>query len=305
MSTQPQAIAPAVLPESPLVSNAKLRQIYTLMLHCRAAESQVRALVAHNLVAGEMVASLAPGAAEAAMLAATAVDLGPRDTLLCARRDWLPAIFKGVPLAKVARFLLAGAGARALSDSAHGLNALPARPESQLEKAIEAAVAQKRRKGTLALAYIAGSASYAAWQQALLLAAGRCLPLVLVCRTGSAFASDDAAQQAVDFSALASASEVPHIHVDGGDALAIYRVAQESTGRARRRIGPALIECRIEKNAVVDESFAAMERHLAAKGVFTPAWQQETESAFARQFEAALFSARRRADSHSQAAVRA
>lgn len=294
MSTHPVTPqqVPSFLPESPLVPNARLRQIYTLMLQCRALHQRIGSLVAEGRVAAELL----PPAGEEATLASTAAELRPGDALLCSRRDWLPAMLKGVPLAKITRWLLAGPGSRprALSDGAYHLEALPSRPDSQLASALETAITHKRKKNSLALAYIGSEVSAAAWQQALEPAARRRLPVLFVCRTSTQ------QPQPADLLALAHASQTPHIYVDGGDALAVYRVAQEATGRARRKLGPTLIECRLESSppstgagtsSLESDPFAAMERHLAAKGIFSPAWKQEVEAAFTQQLESALLSA--------------
>lgn len=286
MSTHPVAPPPAILPESPLVPNARLRQIYTLMLRCRAVHARVASLVAE----GRVAAALLPPSGGEAMLASTAVELRSGDTLCCTRQDWLPAIIKGVPLAKVARWLLASTGSRQrlLSDPAHRLQLLPSQPGSQLAAVVEAAAAHKRRKGSLALACIGSEPPVEAWEQALQLAGRRRLPLLFLCRSGSA------QPDAPDFSALAQTTQTPHIYVDGSDALAVYRVAQEATGRARRGLGATLIECHIDTRTLEPDPFAAMERHLAAKGVWSLAWKQETEAAIAQELEAALHSAAQR-----------
>lgn len=277
--------SPVVVPESPLVSNARLRQIYTLMLQCRVLRARIGSLIAE----GRIVAELLPPGGEEAALAATAVELRPGDRLFCARRDWLPAMLKGVPLEKITRWLLASSGSRqrALSDAAHGLQALSSRPEAQLADILEAATVCKRRKGSLVQAHIRSKIPADTWEQTLRIAARRRLPLIFICHTGAG------QPQAHDYEFLTQASQTPHIHVDGGDALAVYRVVQEATGRARRGLGATLIECRIDESAesVALGAFLSMEDHLAAKGVFSTAWKDETETAFAQQLETALHSA--------------
>ena len=294
--------SPVVLPESPLVPNARLREIYTLMLDCRALQTRVRSLAAE----GRLPADLLPPAGEEAILAASVIELRAGDTLCCSRHDWLPATLKGVPLKKLARWLLTGGGRRALGDSTHHVQALPARPQAQLAAILETATAHKRKKGSLALAFLSRELPTETLREALKTASRRRLPLLLVCRTNSTLAG------AEDLNTLAQASEIPHIYIDGSDALALYRVAQEATGRARRRLGPTLIECCIESTRPKNpdnsnphnrnsdnpnleaDPFTAMERHLTAKGAFSLAWQQETEAAFAHKLESALLSVDRK-----------
>jgi len=290
--------SPAIVPESPLVSNARLRQIYTFMLHCHIAQARISSLVAQGRIAAELLSA----AGGEATLASAAVELRPDDTLCCARHDWLPAILKGLPLEKVVRWLLASVGSRprALSDNSHQLLALPLRPEAQFASVVEAAAAHKRRKGSLIQAYIGNEPAADAWQAPLRLAARRRLPLVFICRTNLTQPGLN------DFEALAQTAQTPYIHVDGGDALAVYRVAQEATGRARRGLGPTLIECRLQttgKSGGASDPFAAMERHLTAKGIFSADWKHEIEAAFTQQLEGALNSAEQRTAARTAAST--
>jgi TPP-dependent pyruvate/acetoin dehydrogenase alpha subunit len=183
-----------------------------------------------------------------------------------------------------------------LSDAAHRLQALPSRPEAQLAGVLETAIAHKRRKGSLVQAYIRSQISVEAWQEALRMVARRRLPLIFVCHTGAG------QPHAHDYESLAQASQTPHIHVDSGDALAVYRVVQEATGRARRGLGSTLIECRLDASAesVASDAFADMERHLAAKGVFSVSWKDEIEAAFSQELETVLRSAERHTNSRAE-----
>jgi TPP-dependent pyruvate/acetoin dehydrogenase alpha subunit len=70
---------------------------------------------------------------------------------------------------------------------------------------------------------------------------------------------------------------VPGIPVDAGDAVALYRVAQESMGRTRGGDGPVLIECvgyradGRDRAAAVDP-LAQMQAFLLNRKVCTKAW---------------------------------
>jgi TPP-dependent pyruvate/acetoin dehydrogenase alpha subunit len=70
---------------------------------------------------------------------------------------------------------------------------------------------------------------------------------------------------------------VPGIPVDVGDAVALYRVAQESIGRTRGGDGPVLIECiqcRVEgKGAGASaDPVEEMAKFLLGRKVCTKAW---------------------------------
>ena len=71
-----------------------------------------------------------------------------------------------------------------------------------------------------------------------------------------------------DWSAKAIREDVPCIPVDAHDAVALYRVAQETTVRARNHGGPSLIDCKQVQLARGDSNPAArMEAHLRRKGI--------------------------------------
>lgn len=73
---------------------------------------------------------------------------------------------------------------------------------------------------------------------------------------------------AFDWSARALLENVPCIPVDAHDAVALYRVAQETILRARNQGGPSLIDCKQIQMARGDSNpVARMEAHLRRKGL--------------------------------------
>jgi TPP-dependent pyruvate/acetoin dehydrogenase alpha subunit len=288
---------PAATPESPLVNNAKLRQIYTMMVQCRAFAEHLPAWIAE----GHIAAALQPAAGQEALLAATAVDLRPGDALCFAPSDWLTAMLKGSPLTTLARFLLASTGSRRFKDAARHLRILPEDAEMQLTIAQESALMQKRRKGSLTVLYLTGNAPLDAWEKTLALTGRRRLPLLIVCRTPLLYESSHAIPPPGTLGSLAQTNGIPHIIVDGRDALAVYRVAQEANGRARRGIGATLIECQLEesvslesrRSSAISDPIAGIESHLSSKGIFTPEWKEEILTGFIHSLNTALASASR------------
>ena len=85
---------------------------------------------------------------------------------------------------------------------------------------------------------------------------------------------------------------VPGIPVDAGDAVALYRVAQESMGRTRGGDGPVLIECmeyRLEGkggSAPVDP-LVQMSEFLLGRKVCTKAWLEGAGDRLRRRIAAA------------------
>ena len=82
-------------------------------------------------------------------------------------------------------------------------------------------------------------------------------------------------------SALCEDLGFPGVVVDGGDVVAVWRVAQESIHRARNGSGPTLIDCRAESTA---DPLAHMEHYMRKRSV----WADEWRSKLTEQFEAEL-----------------
>jgi pyruvate dehydrogenase E1 component alpha subunit len=72
------------------------------------------------------------------------------------------------------------------------------------------------------------------------------LPLIFVCENNYyGISMSQARHQAIkDIADRGAAYGVPGIAVDGNDVLAVYEVAKEAVDRARKGLGPTLIECK-------------------------------------------------------------
>ena len=89
---------------------------------------------------------------------------------------------------------------------------------------------------------------------------------------------------------MALRCRVPGIPVDADDAVAIYRVAQESIGRARIGGGAALMECvpfvpegAAGKGTASSDGIAGLERYLLQRGVATRVWMEREAKGFAKR----------------------
>jgi len=88
-------------------------------------------------------------------------------------------------------------------------------------------------------------------------------------------------------SALALRCGVPGISVDAQDAVAIYRVAQESIGRARAGGGAALIECVPfvlaggKGNGKPADAIAVLESSMLHRRIATTVWVDRETRRFA------------------------
>lgn len=309
------APSPAVAHESPLISHDKLRLLYATMLKCRTLEERARILFKQSKFTGNYYAAIGQEAAAVG----TAIDLRPDDTIGPSHRDFITAFIKGAPLDKMFCHLFARANSpdKGRSSPAHfgyaPLNVIT--PSStiaaQLNIATGVALANKMKKNdSIAVAYSGdGSTSLGFWHEALNFAGVHDLPIIFVCQNNLWAESVNLKFQTKvpDISVKAQSYGFPGITVDGNDVVAVYRVAQEAFARARRGHGPTLIECKTYRwygHSEIDpgkyrdpeeverwkakDPIAGMEKHLASKGLFTPAWKQELLDAFNKELDAAI-----------------
>ena len=114
------------------------------------------------------------------------------------------------------------------------------------------------------------------WSEALAYATRAALPLVLVC---AAVQSQRGAQKALaitweTISRLAKSSKLPVLTVDGTDAVAIYRVMQEATHRARQGDGAAVIWCALpamSDRTAANDPIRTLQRYLKVRGLLPTA----------------------------------
>ncbi|WP_089407846.1 thiamine pyrophosphate-dependent enzyme [Granulicella rosea] len=201
--------------ENPLIPNQRLRDIYIAMVQTRLLGKRK-----------PRTASIALG--REALWAATAIGL--RDAL----GDLVSETGAGVALDIILGAELKKVVSGKAGGSPHRLPTLGKAPE-RLQLALGAAMALKAAAQKNVLLVYADQADLprADWRAVLGTALGGELPVVFVvsCEAGASY----------DLAALSQARGVPGIAVDASDAIALYRVAQESIGRARADGGPALI----------------------------------------------------------------
>ena len=202
--------------ENPLLPHCKLRELHALMLRCRDLERKQK--------------SRSP--AREALLAATSIHLLPGDLLSANPND-----FAASQLAPEPR--KAGRG-----------GSLIAVPSPGMRLALCAAAARGLQASAtegLVLAFAEAGSAEPGWQQALEWAQQSQLPLLLACTdaTGGRRASSVKRREPrLDFSTISKFTrrlKLPVLTVDGEDAVAVYRVMQESVLRARLGGGPAVL----------------------------------------------------------------
>lgn len=206
--------------ENPLIPNKRLRHIYTAM-------AELRLLEQHLAKQGRKPP--APRTGEEAILASTVLSLIAGDLT----SD--PGTGTAINFLREAK--LSGLRAAPAIDKSQLPSA--AAPATRLHLAIGAALAP-RKKGSIVLAYLYPSElPLSDWKPIFRMASEHNAPIIFVAlpTVGKSTLTPG------KISATATAAGVPGIPVDAADAVALYRVVQESLLRARSGGGPVLMEC--------------------------------------------------------------
>ena len=201
--------------ENPLLPHSKLRELHALMLRYRGLERKQKS----------------GGSAREALLAATLIQLLPGDLLSATAGD-------------VTTGQLAPAAKKPSVGSVVGGAALDVRLPlcAAAARGLQAAGAEG-----IVLAFARAGDTELGWTGALEWAQAAQLPLILACAdaTGGAVSrSVKRREPAIDFvtmSRFAKRLKLPVLTVDGEDAVAVYRVMQESVLRTRMGGGPAVL----------------------------------------------------------------
>ena len=130
------------------------------------------------------------------------------------------------------------------------------------------------KRGSLVVAYVGhDELGKKEWRQVLETASKLDLPMIFVVLPGTGKDQGGVRQ----LSAKARAWGMPGLPVDANDAVALYRVTQESLGRIRGGGGPVLIECKGyrvegEQENSDDDPLEQMKSFLLSRKVCTEAW---------------------------------
>jgi len=280
-----------------LIDDAKLKQLYAIMLRCRLLTEYARRLRRSKTLYD---ASLG----QEAIAAGCAIDLRPEDTIALASHDSIASLVKGVALSDVvaqmyARDNTAGWPAhnviRGLSSLSSGLSS----GQGELFQAVvDKALANKRENKGNVVVVFTGVAATALdyWHQALRSAARRSLPVIFVVENNpwAGVAGTKARNGMGNLPLKAQKDGLTSITVDGNDVVAVYRVAYESLERVRRGGGAVLIEAKpyrqhghVLLNSERDP-LTHMERYLTAKKLFTARWKNGLVQQFSRELSAAV-----------------
>ena len=278
--------------ENPLVPNKKLRQMYVAMAEARVLDEHIAGL--RKGVKGRRRFDSTRG--QEACRVSTAIDLGPGDLVSDSQVGVVMDYLAGEKISSLLRRvseLRSGKKAKGAKPAGVSRRLLPWIEDAgeRLRMAMGAALSFKTLGQTnVVVAYVRyGEVSNGVWRQVLGLASKLQLPIIFVVlpagkgekRSGKAKLSSKTAHWGV-----------PAIPVDSGDAVALYRVAQESMGRTRGGDGPVLIECREYRvedkggSAPVDP-LVQMKASLLKRKLGTEAWLKGAGDKLRRRLVAA------------------
>jgi TPP-dependent pyruvate/acetoin dehydrogenase alpha subunit len=260
--------------ENPLIPNARLRQMYLAMLRARRLEESLppkqrawtagleACLVAPaiGLDSGDLIVDAISGPVIRFLRGATLESImspGKRGRRPALRSQAGDASSLPAPAGSADR-LWAAVGAAA------GLNAtMPAGEASGI----------RERNRAVAVIYLkSGDGSPASLRNIFGYAAEHLLPTVFVLMPASGRPAASASAKA------ASACGIPAMGVDQNDAVALYRVAQESIGRGRAGGGPAMIECvpyfltSGRTRGKTADPIRVIEQYILDRALVTPEW---------------------------------
>ncbi len=265
--------------ENPLMPDERLRQMYTAMVQMRALEEHMSA--SKRGLEGASVRG------DEAARASTALSLGAGDMM----SDGLAAPAMELLLgAKLGALTTEGSGRGAVAAEGSVLR-LPAMEdgEERLRMAIGAAAALKvQRGGRVLLLYLRpGEVGKKHWKRALSAAGEQELPIIFVVLPEP---GEKSSRDAGELCVRSRRWGVPGFPVDGVDAIALYRVMQESLLRGRSDGGPALMECvrfRVEGKGrqEVEDPIERLGELLLAKGVASAEWMGRTRSSFSGRLQ--------------------
>jgi TPP-dependent pyruvate/acetoin dehydrogenase alpha subunit len=266
--------------ENPLVPNKKLREMFVAMVGVRVLDEHGVALQRKR----KLRLRIDSIRGQEACRVSTAIDLGQGDLI----SDALVNVGMDLVLGADAASLLKRLAARNSDTKVVGGVSEKQLPwiedvEDRLRMAMGAAVAFKTLKqANIVVAYIqAREAAGGVWRRTLTIAAKLDLPMIFI-----VLPEKDSKGKSV--SRKARAFGVPGIPVDASDAVALYRVAQESIGRTRGGDGPVVIECiryrlKGKQGTVALDPIKQMKEFLLARKVGDQAWMDRVDETFRKQ----------------------
>jgi TPP-dependent pyruvate/acetoin dehydrogenase alpha subunit len=281
----------------PVLNSDKLKELYATMVKCRLLAERAQSVPNPERKSRSICGF------EATLVGAGA-HLLARDCIALEHSSFVGSLIKGTSLHLIIarnRGLQTGNGMGKSASSTHdGDGAARLSMDSVLSLA-----AEMKGKSLVTLMFCTQHPEMLIFDaNSMALAATEKLPLV--CLVESSFDSrlELSNQNASGPYVGADASFYPKIPVDGCDAVAVFRVAQEAIRRAREGHGPAVIECltsrgsayaknQTERTSVqytAQDPLTFMEEYLQRRDLWSDRWSQAIVAGFNRELSEAFTS---------------
>ena len=274
--------------ENPLVPNVVLREMYR-----KTVETRLLGEYALKLTRGKKNAiNLGSTYGQEACRVSLTQGLGAGDLVMDAQPGGLTGYLLGAKLQDVLAELGPPKSKSAKAKEQNSTRLLPfvESAESRLFAGLGVAILAKQMQRTDCVVIFVGhrEVSTGTWRRALTLAAKQQLSVIFM-----VLAKSGKGKMKLEASGVAETCCVPGIPVDASDAVALYRVAQESIGRIRIGGGPVLIEgiafpfgeSGRQKSAVGDPVLQ-LKGYLLQRRVATEGWMASVEKDFRKELTA-------------------
>jgi pyruvate dehydrogenase E1 component alpha subunit len=207
-------------------------------------------------VAGKIYGAVHPYVGQEAVAVGVCASLTVRDRVTSTHRGHGHCIAKGADVrrmmaelfGRVDGYCKGKGGSMHIADFAVGMLGANGIVGGGLPIACGAALAaQLEGRGDVTVCFFGdGAAAEGEFHEALNIAAVWKLPIVFVCENNQYAANNAVAVQhpRVDIAAHAAAYDMPGVIVDGNDVLAVHAATEDAVARARRGLGPSLLECK-------------------------------------------------------------
>lgn len=261
--TQPQTVNARPVPAQSLLGPEKLKLLYTAMLRLR--------LLSDRKHSGGRNRGQSPRMQEASIVGST-IDLGSHDIVVA-------------PIGELFAGLIDATSARAVADSPGQMQAVTTQqPRESVATLLQHANAAER------IALAAGAAfggngstpsrvvvvfsddeGLLEAHESLQLALAHRLPVICVQQASQT-------KKNRRRTGRKESHKILTIPVDQSDVLAVYRVASESIDKARRGVGPTIIQC-VQPSREVKDPIEFLEMHLRKKNLWSDELKREVEEA--------------------------
>jgi TPP-dependent pyruvate/acetoin dehydrogenase alpha subunit len=256
MPNRPSAAKAAIAPH-PLISNERLQHLYATLLRARLLRRR-------NPIRG-----VSPLVAREAILGGTVTHLEEGDAVMPVPGDRLAALVRGHSV----RRIFAG-------KPLQGILTPASTAEARFDIAAGYAMAHQGTKQIVLAFSGPGISSLEMLRPALAYAAQEKLGIVFVIET--------AAHAEVSSAKNTEPLGIYGIPVDGNDVVAIYRVAQEAIQRARRGVGPTLIDCKPWPLGGTVDPVRRLEQALERRGILAAKLKERTIAGFRKELGGAI-----------------